>query len=29
MMFSDIYQGIINEEPEGGFMERYAQYDRK
>jgi len=28
-VFQTFTKGTINEEPEGGFMERYAQYDRK
>jgi ABC-2 type transport system ATP-binding protein len=28
-VFYTFTQGKIAEEPEGGFMERYAQYDKK
>ncbi|HET9807248.1 MAG TPA: ATP-binding cassette domain-containing protein [Nitrososphaeraceae archaeon] len=28
-VFQTFTKGTINEEPEGGFMERYAQYDRQ
>ena len=28
-VFQTFTKGTINEEPEGGFMERYAQYDKK
>jgi ABC-2 type transport system ATP-binding protein len=28
-VFQSFTKGTINEEPEGGFMERYAQYDRQ
>ena len=27
-VFYTVTQGAINEVPEGGFMERYAQYDK-